>query len=266
VRRPAAIALGGLLLLSACGSAAVPDEGTTTDIRLTVLAAASLTQVLPEIGALYTKAHPGVGFAFSFGGTDQLAAQIEQGAPADLFAGASLAYGDRLAGEHLIRPYRAFCTNRLVLVTPGSNPAGITSLEDLATKPAKLVIGSESVPVGAYTRKVLANLDGALGVGYSRSVLARVVSNEDSVTAIVTKVRSGEADAGFVYLTDARAAGSNLRAIDLPADAQAVATYPLATVAASSHAAAGNGFVAFVLTAPAQRILHEAGFGPPPAS
>src|SRR5207249_573073 len=134
--------------------------------------------------------HPGVTFSFSFGGTDQLAAQIKEGAPADVFAGASTKYGDQLAGAGQIEPYEIFCTNQLVLITPASNPAGITSLQDLSTKSVKLVIGSDTVPVGTYTRTVLMNLDAAYGSGYSAEVLANVVSNEDSVTSIVAKVQS----------------------------------------------------------------------------
>jgi molybdate transport system substrate-binding protein len=234
--------------------------------KLTVLAAASLTKVFPQIGAEFTKAHPGVTFAFSFGGTDQLAAQIQQGAPADVFAGASTKYGDQLASAGDIRPYDIFCTNQLVLITPASNPAGITSLQDLATRKIKLVIGSETVPVGSYTRTVLGNLDSAFGSGYSDKVLANVVSNEDSVTSIVTKVQSGEADAGFVYITDALAAGSMVSTIKLPADAQAVAKYPIAVVSASRRTSVAQRFMDFVQTDAAQSLLVKAGFGPAPSS
>src|SRR5205823_3816286 len=206
----------------------------------------------------------GVTFGFSFAGTDQLAAQIQQGAPADVFAGASKKYGDQLAGAGLIDAYRAFCTNRLVLVIPASNPAGITSLRELSSRSVKLVIGSEAVPVGAYTRTVLQNLDALYGPGYSASVLAEVVSNEDSVTSILAKVQTGEADAGFVYVTDALAAGPAVRAFALPSEAQAVATYPVAAVRASRYPAVARQFVAFVLSTPAQRVLRAAGFGPPP--
>jgi molybdate transport system substrate-binding protein len=247
---------------TACSSSAGTNGSTST--KLTVLAASSLSKVLPRVGAAYTKDHPDVTFAFSFGGTDQLTAQIEQGAPADVFAGASTRYGDQLSGEDLIDPYRPFCTNRLVLVVPASNPAGITSLQDLATKAVKLVIGSDAVPVGAYTRTVLSNLDAVYGSGYSTSVLANVVSDEDSVTAILTKVESGEADAGFVYVTDALAAGSQVTSIPPPTVAQAVATYPIAVVRASQDVGDSERFVDFVLSAPAQALLRQAGFGPPP--
>ena len=253
------------LVLAACGKSSSASTSPSST-KLTVLAAASLTKVFPQVGALFTKDHPGVTFSFSFAGTDQLAAQIQQGAPADVFAGASTKYGDQLASAHLIDHYKVFCTNQLVLITPSSNPAGITSPQDLATEPVKLIVGSDTVPVGTYTRTILTNLDAVYGAGYSDEVLANVVSNEDSVTSIVTKIESGEADAGFVYITDSLAAGSQVNTITLPADAQAVAKYPIAPVTASENAALAQRFADFVLTAPAQALLKEAGFGPPPAS
>jgi len=252
------------LTLAACGTSS-PSPGSNS-ATLTVLAAASLTRVFPQIGVLFSRAHPGVKFNFSFGGTDQLTAQIQQGAPADVFAGASIKYGDQLAAANLIDPYRKFCTNQLVLILPSSNPAAITTLRDLSTKSYKLVIGSATVPVGSYTRMALMNLDALYGPGYSASVMRRVVSNEDSVASIVTKVESGEADAGFAYITDALAVGSKLTDITLSEDAQAVATYPIAVVKASKHAAAARQFVDFVLTSSAQQLLTHAGFGPPPVS
>jgi molybdate transport system substrate-binding protein len=262
------------LLLAACGSGDASSSGSPSSdssspkawTKLTVLAAASLTEVFPKIGAEFTKAHPDVTFTFSFGGTDQLAAQIQEGAPADVFAGASTRYGDQLAAAGQIKPYTVFCTNELVLIVPASNPAGITSLQDLATKDVKLVIGSETVPVGSYTRTVLGNLDSVYGSGYSDKVLANAVSNEDSVTSIVTKVESGEADAGFVYITDALAAGSKVKTLTLPATAEAVAKYPIAVVSATKNGTAAQQFADFVLTPPAQALLKQAGFGPPPST
>jgi molybdate transport system substrate-binding protein len=255
------------MVASACGSSSASSSSTaSSSTKLTVLAAASLKNVFPQIGTLFTQEHPGVTFTFSFAGTDQLAAQIEQGAPADVFAGASTKYGDQLAEDNLTGAYKVFCTNRLVLITPASNPAGITSLEDLATKPVKLVIGSETVPVGSYTRTVLENLNDVYGTAYSEDVLANVVSNEDSVTSILTKVQSGEADGGFVYITDARSAGTDVSTISLPSHAQAVAKYPIAVVSAGKSPTQSQEFMDFVLSAPAQTLLEQAGFGTAPAS
>jgi len=146
---------------------------------------------------------------------------------------------------------------------PPSNPAGITSLRDLATKDARLVIGSATVPIGAYTRTVLGNLDAAFGSSYSAKVLSHVVSDELDVESVLTKVRTGEADAGFVYVTDAAAAGSAVRRIDLPDNAQAVANYQAAAIARSTHPSLAGAFVDFLLSLVPQQALRRAGFGPP---
>jgi molybdate transport system substrate-binding protein len=256
-----------VLLASACGrrgaeaASTSPSPAATT---LRVLGASSLSKVFPRIADIFTAANPGVRLEFEFAGTDALAAQIEQGAPAGVFAGASTKYGDQLSGEGLIGPTRPFVTNRLVLILPPGDPAGIASLQDLTRGGVKLVIGAETVPVGSYTRTVLTNLDALYGVGYSAKVLANVVSNEDSVSTVVSKVQLGEADAGFVYVTDAQAAGSQVRTIELPAEAQAVATYPIAVVTSSKATADARRFVDFVMSERAQAILKQAGFGPPP--
>jgi molybdate transport system substrate-binding protein len=253
-----------LLAASACGSSsgqAVQRDGVT----LTVLAAASLNQAFPRIGVAFTRENPSVTVRFSFAGTDSVATQIEQGAPADVFAGASTRYGDQLGEAGLTEAHRTLCTNSLVLVVPDSNPAGIGSLEELSRPGVKLVIAAESVPAGTYTRIALANLDAILGDGYSRRVLGNVVSNEENVEAVMTKVRLGEADAGFSYVTNARAAGSAVRTIGLPPEAQVVVSYPIAVVTASAHPRVAQRFVDFVLGTESQRILREAGFGPPPS-
>src|SRR5690349_17282994 len=149
VRWLAVAALVGLVGVS-CGSSS--PSSSPSPVKLTVLGAASLTDVFPKIGALFTKSHPGVTFNFSFAGTDQLAAQIEQGAPADVFAGASTKYGDQLSGEGLIDAPKPFATNSLVLIVPPDNPANITSPKDLTKSGIKLVVGAGRVPVGSYTR------------------------------------------------------------------------------------------------------------------
>ncbi len=259
-RRVVAAALVVGLGAVGCSSSA---NRSASRVTLAVLAAASLKNVFPTIGERFTAAHPDVGVSFSFAGTDALTAQIEQGAPADVFAGASTKYGDELSSKGLIDAPSPFCTNSLVLVVPPANPAGIQTLTDLAKPGVKLVIGSETVPVGAYTRTVLAKLNAVYGQGFSDQVLANVVSNEDNVEGVLTKVETGEADAGFVYVTDAKAAGSAVTTITLPADAQAVATYPIAVVKASAHAADAQSFVEFVLGSTGQALLAAAGFGPP---
>ena len=262
----AGLAVAAVALSLGCGSSN-PSSGTSASpasTKLTVFAAASLNKVLPQIAAAFQKTDPGVRFAFNFAGTDTLTTQIEQGAPADVFAGASAKYGDELSGKGLITTPQFFATNKLVLIVPAANPAHITSLRDLSRPGIKLVIGDPTVPIGTYTRKVLGNLDALYGTGYSAAVLKNVVSNETQVTGVLSSVELGQADAGFVYVTDARNGGSQVRSFALPAAAQAVASYPAAVVKASGNAAAGQRFVTYLLGAQAQGMLRAAGFGPPP--
>jgi molybdate transport system substrate-binding protein len=260
-RRPVALAALIVLGSGSCGGAA-SGSGTET-ATLTVLTAASLSRVFPKIATEFTKVHPDVKVRFSFGGTDAIVVQIEQGSPGDVFAGASSKYGDQLFNDGLVDPPRPFATNRLVLILPPANPAGITSPRDLARPGIQLVVGAETVPVGTYTRKVLANLDELYGPAYSASVLANIVSNEGNVEGVLTKVRLGEADAGFVYVTDSKGVGGAVRALQLPEQAQAVATYPIAVIRSRPHRALAQGFESFVLGSIGQRLLGEAGFGPP---
>jgi molybdate transport system substrate-binding protein len=252
-----------VLSLAACGGETV-RVGDHAPSTITVLAASSLSTVFPRIAARFSAVNPSRAVRFSFAGTDSLVTQIEQGAPADVFAGASKKYGDRLATEGLVQTPQPFATNALVAIVPPSNPAGISALEDLAKPGVKLVIGAETVPVGSYTRTVLKNLDASFGSTFSEKLLANVVSNEDNVEGVLSKVRLGEADAGFVYVTDAKAAGADVRTIALPESAQAVAVYPIAAVTKSSNAVVALAFVRFVLAMEGQRLLRGAGFGPPP--
>ena len=256
------LAAATLAMLAGCGSSVTSSGSGST--RLTVFAAASLNKVFPQIAAAFQKSDPGVRFTFNLAGTDTLRTQIEQGAPADVFAGASAKYGDELSGKGLIDTPQVFATNKLVLVVPAANPAHITSLQDLTKPGVKLVVGDSTVPIGAYTRNVLANLDTLYGSGYSKKVLKNVVSEALDVTSILTSVSLGEADAGFVYVTDARSASGKVRSIDLPPQAQAVASYPIAVVEGAGNAAVGQEFTSFVIGAKAQAILRAAGFGPPP--
>jgi molybdate transport system substrate-binding protein len=257
----AVLAAAGLVVAAGCGSSGSSGSGST---KLTVFAAASLNKVFPQIAAAFTRSDPGVRFTFNFAGTDTLATQIEQGAPADVFAGASAKYGVELSGKSLIDAPRTFATNTLVVVVPAANPAHIASLRDLTKPGVKLVIGDATVPIGAYTRKVLGNLDSTYGAGYSGKVLKNVVSETLDVTSILTSVSLGNADAGFVYVTDARGAVGQVRSIALPAAAQAVASYPIAVVKASGNATVAQRFTTFVTGSQAQAILRAAGFGAPP--
>jgi molybdate transport system substrate-binding protein len=223
----------------------VPAAAPAEAPQLRVLAAASLTEVLPRIDR-----RP----AYSFGGSNQLAFQLRQGAPADVFASASPEFTQSLFRDGLVERPVTFASNRLVLVVPKENPAGIRSVFDLRRKDAKLVIGGARVPIGTYTREVLRRL------GLS-SVLSKVVSQEPDVKGIVGKVGLGQADAGFVYATDQRTASDRLVAIGIPAWAQPKVRYEIAVVARSTHKAAARAWIARLRAARAQRLLRSAGFG-----
>ncbi len=214
---------------------------------LTVLAASSLTDVFPKIDA---------GNRYSFGGSDELAAQIQQGAPADVFAAASPKYPEQLYQKGLVLKPVVFATNRLVLIVPTSNPAGISSVYDLCKSGVKVDIGDKAVPVGSYTRQILTTLG-------LQCVLSNVVSNEQNVRDILTKVSLGEADAGFVYVTDAKTVPGKVKTIPLPGWAQPHVKYEIAVLKSSSKQAVAAAFVKRVLSKQGQKLLLAAGFGGP---
>jgi molybdate transport system substrate-binding protein len=235
-----AVILGSLALGSGgCGS----GNGS----GLTVFAAASLTEVLPTIDAEAV---------YNFAGSDDLTTQIREGAKADVFAAASPKYPRELFAEGLVEQPRVFATNRLVLVVPADNPAGIESVEELRKDGVKLVIGAEGVPVGDYTRKVLENLG-------AEDVLDNVVSEEDDVKGVVGKVALGEADAGFVYATDVKPVAADVQVIELPDAAQPTVEYLIAVVAGSDRKEEAEAFVDLVLSDQGRKALASAGFGVP---
>ncbi len=213
--------------------------------KITVLAASSLTNVFPQIDAAPR---------YSFGGSDTLAGQIRLGAPADVFAAANSSIPEKLYAQGLVEKPVVFTTNKLVLVTPRANPAGITSVFDLRKPGIKLIVGTPSVPVGSYTRTILKNL--ALS-----SALANVVSQETDVRSILGKVALGEADAGFVYITDAKTVADKVNVIRLPAWAQPPIRYEIAILKSSANRADAVAFINKVLAKAGQTKLRAAGFG-----
>ena len=203
---------------------------------VTVFAAASLTEAFRELACGET------GSGFNFAGSQQLALQLEQGAKADVFASADQRWMDYVQERKLIEgEARVFAHNRLVVIVPKSNPGRIRRLEDLAKRGVKLVVGAEAVPVGKYTREAIENLAGEPGFpsGYSSKVLGNVVSQEENVKSVVAKVQLGEADVGFVYRSDVtREVSRYLTVLEIPKDANVLASYPIVVVAASDTAAA----------------------------
>lgn len=245
------------LILVACSAR------TSKSRILTVYAAASLTDAFTEIGNDFEASHPGVTIVFNFGGSQNLRTQIEQGAPADVYASANVKEMDTLVSQNLVEPgaSKVFLTNQLVVILPKNNPAGISTLEDLDKPGLKLVLAAEEVPAGRYARQVLDNLNTRFGAAYNDSVLANVVSNEDNIRQAVTKVQLGEADASIVYVSDAVAVPELLR-IEIPADANVIAEYPIAPLAGSANAELANEFIDHVLSTDGQATLEKWGFTP----
>ncbi|HET6598012.1 MAG TPA: molybdate ABC transporter substrate-binding protein [Anaerolineales bacterium] len=246
-------------VLGACSRLSNNSESRS----LTVYAAASLTDALTEVGKAFEALHPGVTVSFNFGGSQNLRTQIEQGAPADVFASANLKEMDALVTGSFVdsNAPRIFLTNQLMVILPKNNPAEIASLRDLSKPGLKLVLAAEEVPAGRYAREVLENLNAMFGADYSGQVLANVVSNEDNIRQAVTKVQLGEADASIVYVSDAVAV-QELQTLAIPADRNVIAEYPIAPLAESANLALANGFIDYVLSAEGQATLETWGFTP----
>jgi molybdate transport system substrate-binding protein len=260
------------LILLACAPVATPaatsgGEATTTQTTLTVFAAASLTDAFQTIGQNFATAHPGVDVVFNFAGSQQLAQQIGQGAPADLFAAAN---GRQMgvaieSGRVVSGTEQLFVQNRLVVVTPVDNPAAVTTLADLAKPGLQIVLATKEVPVGQYALDFLdkAEAGGTLGAGYRDAVLANVVSYEENVRTVLAKVTLGEADAGIVYRSDVTPAAANqVQRIDIPDNLNTIASYPIAPLNDSPHAALAQQFIDYLLSPEGQQILEDAGFMP----
>ena len=243
---------------------AVPPTAAPAARTLTVFAAASLTGSFGDIGRAFEGANPGVTVKFNFAGSQVLRTQIEQGAAADVFASADHKNMDPLVKENLVAAgYQDFATNLLTVILPPKNPANVQSLQDLAKPGLKLVLEDPSVPAGNYSRQILAKMsqDPAYGAVYSPTVLSNVVSNETDVKAVVTKVDSGEADAGIVYVTDAIAA-PDLKTIPIPANFNVIAQYPIAPLTKAPNADLAAAFVAYVQSADGQTVMKKWGFSP----
>lgn len=249
VRSTALAALLVLPLATACGGGSTNEskDGTT----LTVLAAASLTDVFQQAKAAYEKEHPGTTVKFSFAGSQELAAQVRQGVPADALVTADTKTMDALAKE--TGEPAVIARNRLTIATAPGNPKHLKGLSDLAKSDLKVVLAAPEVPVGRYGKQILDR----------QHVTVRPVSQEPSVRAVLGKVSLGEADAGLVYVTDATAAKGKVGTVAVPDAQNAVAAYPAATLKGSRHAAQAAGFVKWLRGDEARGLLTSAGFQKP---
>jgi molybdate transport system substrate-binding protein len=252
--RLAATTLLVAAMTAACGGDGGGGRSDGDQTTLTVYAAASLTPTFERIGDAFEQQHEGVKVEFGFGGSADLVAQIQEGAPADVFASADTATMDRLTAADLqAGDPQDFASNTLEIAVPPGNPAGITSFADLAKDGLNIVVCAPQVPCGAATQKV----EDATGVDIEP------VSEEQSVTDVLAKVTSGEADAGVVYVTDVQAAGDDVEGVTFPESSGAVNTYPIVALKDAADADLARQFVDLVLGDTGQEILEDAGFARP---
>jgi len=262
-----------LALVCGCGAQAsvAPAQPPGVDDlparTLTVFAAASLTESFAEIAQRFEAEHPGVKVVLNLAASQQLSQQLGQGAPADVFASASTKEMDNAIQAKRVTNgnQRAFAHNKLVVIYPKDNPAGLGKLQDLANANLKLVLAAKEVPVGKYTLGFLdkASQDVAFGTTFKDDVLRNVASYEENVKAVLTKVALGEGDAGIVYLTDVTLANADkVGRLDIPDALNSVATYPIAVVSDTSQPELAQAFIQMVLSAQGKEILAKYGFLP----
>lgn len=261
-----------LIWLAGCGSpAASTPEATAVsaeEITLTIFAASSLTDAFTELGEVFEGQHPGAAVLFNFGASSDLATQLAEGAPGDVFASANArqmenaAAAGRIAGDPV-----NFLTNSLVLIVPADNPAGIETLADIANEGVKFVTAAPDVPIRGFTDQMLDNAaaDPAYGEEFKTAVLANIVSEEANVRQLAAKVVLGEADAGVVYKSDVTPdIADQVQVIEIPEALNVIAVYPLAAISDSASPEMAQAFVDLVLSDEGQAILAKWGFGPRP--
>jgi molybdate transport system substrate-binding protein len=258
IRRAAAGATVGLLLLfGGCGSAPASSgsPGSTSGQRsVTVFAAASLKQPFTALGARFESSHPGTSVSFSFAGSSDLVTQLQEGAPADVFASADTTNMAKATADDLVDGTPVlFASNTLEIAVPPDNPARIGSLRDLAGAGVTVVVCAPAVPCGSATRKVEA----------ATGITLHPVSEESAVTDVLNKVQTGEADAGLVYVTDVHGAGGKVAGITFAESASAVNDYPIARLRSSKEAGLAGEFTELVTGPEGQRVLADAGFAKP---
>jgi molybdate transport system substrate-binding protein len=250
-------------LLAACGAASTPttassgspgsSAGASLSGTITVFAASSLKEAFTTLGANFEAAHPGVKVTFSFAASSALSTQITQGAPADVFASASGTTMAQVVATGKAAGSKNFVKNVMEIAVPPANPGGVAALADLAKPTVKVALCQPQVPCGSTAAKVFA----------SANITVRPVTLEPDVKSVLGKVTLGEVDAGVVYVTDVRAAGTTVKGIPIPAAVNASTTYPIAPLTGSANAAVAQAFVDYVLSAPGIAVLTGDGFEQP---
>jgi molybdate transport system substrate-binding protein len=252
--------LPAALALAACSSRPAAER------TLTVFAAASLGQAFTDLGTTVERSRPGLSIRFNFAGSQQLVAQLEQGATADVLASADERWMRHAVERGLVAGVpEVFARNLLVVVLPPSNPGRVGRLEDLARPGLKLVLAAEAVPAGRYARQALLRLGAAPGFppGFARRALANVVSEEENVKSVVARVQLGEADAGLAYRSDVAAGvADRVKVLEIPEDHNVVAEYPIAILAAAGDTADARAFVDAAVGPEGRRVLERHGLLP----
>jgi molybdate transport system substrate-binding protein len=245
------------VVTAACGGDDTPDASGVDAARLggsiRVFAAASLTDAFTDVATAFADEHPGVSVELNFGGSSSLREQILGGAPADVFASADESNMDEVVEAGEVEQSATFATNGLQIVVPVGNPAGVTGLEDLARSDLLIGLCAEEVPCGELGRRAFEAAD----------VTPSPDTEEPDVRALLGKVEVGELDAGLVYVTDVVSAGDRVEGIDIPAEVDVVATYPIGRISSSENPAVASAFIEFVLGDTGQAILRDSGFERP---
>jgi molybdate transport system substrate-binding protein len=250
------------LLLAGCGSSSTPAASTpstttssspTLSGTVNVFAAASLKEAFTKLGQQFEAAHPGAKVVFNFGPSSGLATQINQGAPADVFASASTKNMDQVVKAGAAASPTNFASNVMEIAVPPTNPAHVTQLSDLAKSTVKVALCQKAVPCGVTAAKVFANA----------KLTVTPVTQEVDVKSVLAKVSLGEVDAGVVYVTDVRAAGDKVKGMEIPTDVNASTKYPIATLTKASNKATAQAFTDYVLSADGASVLTAAGFAKP---
>jgi molybdate transport system substrate-binding protein len=253
-----------LLFLLGSGSSSLAQEAPRPGGELIVFAAASLTEPFTDIGKRLEMSYPGLKVVYNFGGSQALRTQLEQGASADIFVSADAVQMDSAAKSGVVQGETPiFVKNRLVVIVPKTNPGKVAEFRDLARPGLKVDLANSKVPVGNYSRQAFNKAGTEYGVDFEKQVLANVVSEEENVKQVVTKIQLGEADAGIVYVSDVTPrVNKDVLTVPIPEAYNQVASYPIALIREVKNRVAAEAFMAFVLSAEGQAILKAHNFIP----